>query len=130
MSTRNIFRLIEHTPMFSMHKMGQSAYTLASYLSNIKSGQQAPPEVVDDDKDDLDISTDVSLQVGEPTNFQPNVNAYEFAKADFDFIRSDHMHICSMSELEFRDGMVDIMNMDECVSIIVDDDDMLYGEDF
>lgn len=127
---RNIFRIIEQAPIISLHKMNQGVYTLATYLNGPKANQQLISDLDNEDKEDIDLQSTKSALSVEPSCFQSKINAYEFNRTDFDFIKSEHAHICTFSDAEFKEGVVDLVNMTECVSVIIDDDEMLFGEDF
>ena len=122
--------MIEQTPILNLHKATHSVYSLAAYFNGIKITHQTPADVVEEDKEDIDLIQHKSSLVTNDTSFEANINAFKFSKADFDFILSDHVHICTLSDAEFIEGTVDIVNMEECASVVVDDDEMLYSEDF
>ena len=127
---RSIFKLIEQSPIANLNKATPGIYSYAAFFNNPRAVQHLNSEFAEDNnKEDIDLQSTRSALSIEPSNFQSNLNDYEFNRTDFDFIKSDHIHICSLSENEFLDGVVDLLNMNECVSVIVDDEEMLFGDD-
>lgn len=126
---RNIFRLIEQSPIISANKTSQGVFSLAGFLNGPKATKQVIPDIIEDeDKDGLNVRASDSRLSTQETAFQSRVNAFEFGRTDFDFIKSDHVHICLLSDSEFKDGVVDLVNMQECVSVVVEDEEMLFWD--
>ena len=127
---RTLFKFLEQAPIIKKSNNSQGVYSIATYLNGPKENQQFSSEIIEDDnKGDIDFQDILSTLSINPSDFQYNLNAFEFNRTDFDFIKSDYVHICMLSEQEFQEGTIDLLNMSESVSVIVDDEDMLSYDD-
>lgn len=128
---RNVFKLIQPSPILGLNRANQGIFMYGPPRDALDAdpaflAKQAIAEKVDE----VDYSLTESTLAVDYTIVSSPPRPSELRSDDFDFIRSDSMHICQFSEEDFRWGAVDLVHMAEVLSIVEDDDGMMYMEEF
>lgn len=127
---RNLFRQMQHSNPLGMHRATLGAigpgHTTTLHATARTYGFERPDDAEADEQNYALAESYVSSGLAGIGEHRPVVL---LSATDFDFIKSDSLHICRLTPSEFAEGVVDLVHMEECVSVVVDDDDMLFSED-